>query len=1323
MKNKTETVEKTLLQILEGENCAQLLDSLTPEELELFNHLTKELREGGHAGAIDINELWKVDYKRKPPTIEEFIDDDYWLGQTLRPRDDNPGIFPIWREMLKRDFDLDSRMHNVVITGSLGIGKCHGKGTLVMLFDGSWKKVEDIRVGDLLMGDDSTPRKVLSLARGIDEMYEVVPDRPVNSPTFTCNSEHILCLKDSDDVVIEISIKDYLKLQSIKKASGIIQRFKLYRAKINFPAQDVKIDPYWLGLWLGDGSSNAAALTIADCDPEILDYHKLYAHSLGMQTKEAESQRHSKCGMYPVTSLDGKSNLLLQLLKSYGLSGPSGTEKRKFIPKEYYKNSEEVRKNLLAGIIDSDGGKYNNGCYGVAFVNKRLAEDTVELARSLGYQVDFREKVTRIKSRGYVGLAHQITISGANDLPVKLPRKRSGKRCANNRRSTSRTGFSIKPLGIGEYFGFTIDGNHRYVVEGQYVTHNTYIMCAMFLYRIALATLLRNPQNFFGLGKGSHIIYAVLSVSKQVVTETAFGDLQNFMANSPYFLEEIGFDPDCKYTNFRVPMGDNIYLTAGSKGHHIIGRNAMGAAMDEGNWRLEANPDDKAYKLYDEIRTRIANRFQKVAGFLPAICILSSSAKDESSFTEKVINDIERTNDPKTQRVYRSAIYKAKRHLLKLKPRWFKVAYGLRTMDPFILSGWYTEDGKPIEDGVTKFEQAPPGAKTELIPEDYHDNFLRNCRVNLQSLSGIATGGSHRLFPSTVDLERCIELGQKDGLTNPAEIELIPISMEDNKNIWDYLRHNKFLTRRSSMVQAIRHPEALRYAHIDLATQSMAGVAIGHLVGRQLVEGLVNNLGQAFSEYRLVFEYDFILTIVAGRSKPISLEKIQNFFFWLRDICHFKFGLVTADQYQSINSLQMMEARGFKTDLLSLDRKKTVYYSWRSGFEELRVRMYRQHQLMREAENLVDGEDKVDHPPEGSKDTCFSGDTLVRLLNGTVRRLDDLPVGKEFWVYSLSEDGIVPAKATAKHKISQERLLRIELDNGKIVRCTKDHQFIGRDGSVIEAQALCPGDSLMPFILKNLKGRNRIWCPVRHRTDYVYRIVHGFIAGPTPKERKRAFLRKLHEQVRNGEIKIDYHYQKHSKLYDKIIELQNSGCSRKEISNALGVSLDAIYQVVVNARRKGFVMPRASTLRSRSYFQKRQQRFEKVEQLIAEGLTVRKACKEVNISVKTLYNWRSELNHKVVSISEEIETSHTFCLTVPDYGNFALESGIFVRNCDAAAGAYYNAITQAAEATSVMGNNSPSVYGDNSMEKKEDTKPTIYIPLPAQPPRTAAFLA
>lgn len=515
---------------------------------------------------------------------------------------------------------------------------------------------------------------------------------------------------------------------------------------------------------------------------------------------------------------------------------------------------------------------------------------------------------------------------------------------------------------------------HNLVITGSLGIGKTYIMVTLLLYRLTLCTLLKNPQAFFGLTKGTKIVYNILSVTKQAVSETAFGDARNFMSRSVYFIDECNFDPDSKYSNYRVELPGDVYLTAGSKGWHVLGRNVLGVALDEGNWRNEADPDTKAYDLYNEVRVRISNRFMRAGKFLPAISILASSAKDESSFTEQVIKEIEKVNDPTHQKVYRNAVYRIKRHVLRLTGNWFKVAYGLKTQEPYVMTGLYTEDGKPLP-SEEPHEATPTGASTELVPVEYLPEFKRRTRVALQSIAGISTGGSNRFFPSVVDIERCIELAEADGVIDPCRKDspkILPVSMEDGVNVWDYLDHNRFLTKIQSRIVPKRHPYARRFAHLDLATANMAGLAVCHLVGNQRVDGVINRVtGEPFSEYRLIVEYDFILTICAGRTKPISLEKIQNFIIWLILECGYTFGMVTADQFQSVMPLQMLQSRNIPAEQLSIDRDKKVYTAWRQAFQELRLRPYRQDMMINEAENLVDleSEKKIDHPKNGSKDT------------------------------------------------------------------------------------------------------------------------------------------------------------------------------------------------------------------------------------------------------------------------------------------------------------------------------------------------------------------
>ena len=103
------------------------------------------------------------------------------------------------------------------ISGPMGCGKCHGRNTPILMFNGDVKLVQDVQVGELLMGDDNTPRRVESLANGRDCLYEITYINQGHEK-YTVNESHILCLWSiAEDKVIEISVKDYLALPAEKQ--------------------------------------------------------------------------------------------------------------------------------------------------------------------------------------------------------------------------------------------------------------------------------------------------------------------------------------------------------------------------------------------------------------------------------------------------------------------------------------------------------------------------------------------------------------------------------------------------------------------------------------------------------------------------------------------------------------------------------------------------------------------------------------------------------------------------------------------------------------------------------------------------------------------------------------------------------------------------------------------------------------------------------------------------------------------------------------------------------------------------------------------------
>lgn len=353
-----------------------------------------------------------------------------------------------------------------------GVGKCLTKGTLVKMYDGRTKKVEDIVVGDTLMGDDSTHREVLSLARGQDILYKIKPLQ--YGEEWGCNSEHILVLYNTRTKQLgEFSVKEYI--QKAEKSTRFKHEWKLIRASVDYPTYDTLISPYLMGLWIGDGTWNSLSITASRYEKEIIDFLYSYAKCNSCRISESKSRVGSDAITFYIRGLTHGKNEQWDVFKKYGIA----VSREKFIPKAYLLNDRHTRLSLLAGIIDSDGSKCNNGCYEITTKWDRLKDDIIELCRSLGYGVSYvqREILEEENNFEFGGKYWRIHISGAHDVPCHIERKRSSPR--QQVKSVLVSGFEIERIGYGDYYGFEISGNRRFLLGDFTITHNTYTACGV----------------------------------------------------------------------------------------------------------------------------------------------------------------------------------------------------------------------------------------------------------------------------------------------------------------------------------------------------------------------------------------------------------------------------------------------------------------------------------------------------------------------------------------------------------------------------------------------------------------------------------------------------------------------------------------------------------------------------------------------------------------------------------------------------------------------------------------------------------------------------
>jgi len=382
---------------------------------------------------------------------------------------------------------------------------CFAKDTPILMWDQSVKMSQDIIPGDLLIGDDGEQRQVLDTCSGEDNMYEISQN---NGETYVVNSKHTLVLKNEKVEEIEILVEDYLKLSDTKKK--LLYGFKSSNG-INYPAQDISFDPYILGLWLGDGTHTLPIIASDDIQIQqyVLNWCKNNNAELihdeavkfrirrkgntnGISTlRDAIGQsnsasckgcKHKKMEICDLQEVDtrsihpGKTNPFNQQLVKYNLMG------NKHIPQEYMMNTREIRLKLLAGLLDTDGSSSNDGkriCIGQ--VNKRLADQIFLLSHSLGFVVNKTTverknvKCPGVEPKDYQD-NHIVTISGANlsEIPTILPRKKC--KDSNANKDYQKTSISVKLLGKGTYYGWRLDGNHRFIAPDFTVLRNCHQM-------------------------------------------------------------------------------------------------------------------------------------------------------------------------------------------------------------------------------------------------------------------------------------------------------------------------------------------------------------------------------------------------------------------------------------------------------------------------------------------------------------------------------------------------------------------------------------------------------------------------------------------------------------------------------------------------------------------------------------------------------------------------------------------------------------------------------------------------------------------------------
>lgn len=479
---------------------------------------------------------------------------------------------------------------------------CMGRNTPIRMWDGTVKMVQDIKENDLIIGDDGNKRCVNRCYSGKTDMFKIKQN---NGDDYIVTKNHLLSLKcgyhksifwnktkqcwtvkwidrttmsfkskmfslryrdpsdynkyisrtiqqsradaeefmnNIEDIdIIDISVEEYLNIPNNVRS-------RLYGFKcpnVNWVPQEVYIDPYILGMWIGDGCKHGKSFSSTDA--ELIHEWWTWAHKNNAEIVHNEQynygirncsyktnkkhdiynpkhntynciacQNHiNKYGKAPsiscadISEIDllinddkdifnrftknaskeqiafiaNKNNLLSLRQHKLGYKPLNKSNRNynpldeynlcdnKHIPIHYLHNDKETRLQLLAGIVDTNGVVINNrdiiisqGGY-----NMHLINELEVLCRSLGFTA-YSKKVSASLSN--------LFISGRTEIiPTRLQRKRCtvspeidsrGYRCKNK----LLTSIEVVPVGIDNYYGFSIDNNNRFLLGDFTVTHN-----------------------------------------------------------------------------------------------------------------------------------------------------------------------------------------------------------------------------------------------------------------------------------------------------------------------------------------------------------------------------------------------------------------------------------------------------------------------------------------------------------------------------------------------------------------------------------------------------------------------------------------------------------------------------------------------------------------------------------------------------------------------------------------------------------------------------------------------------------------------------------
>lgn len=475
-------------------------------------------------------------------------------------------------------------------------------------------------------------------------------------------------------------------------------------------------------------------------------------------------------------------------------------------------------------------------------------------------------------------------------------------------------------------------------------------------YQLYLFTCYATPQRLFPDIRvpATPIVFMFQSVSSDVTRRVLYKPFRQMFVSMPYVDKFVGWD---KHKESSLDLEGNLTVVpALASVESMVGQAIAGGMIDEANFmsvvsnskrvpgpRGQGGTFDQAEDAYRNITRRRKSRFATKGISIGSICTLSST-RYKDDFMDRRQREVRDNNE---QNVY---VFRRKQY--EVQPKY---------QDPSIkrfrlLVGNDRYHTRVLKDTDVEGVDFPAGGQIELVPVEYLTDFLRDPEGSLRDIVGVSTDTISAFIAQRHKIIDAIAEGNTIGLRH--WVDRPDADLSEGMPQWI----ESALPPKSKRKQP-------RWAHVDLsAVKDRCGIAIIRPLGMVNVIDPKTNL----VEVQPKFAVECVVTLKPSEINPVDIGEVRR---WLMQLIAF-YGIniveISFDGWQSQESRTSLRHSGVQTRLISMDKTTEPYEYLRRSFYEDRMAMV-DHEIVRvELANLEyhQDQDKVDHPPKGSKDAA-----------------------------------------------------------------------------------------------------------------------------------------------------------------------------------------------------------------------------------------------------------------------------------------------------------------------------------------------------------------